>query len=206
MIRCLFTAVFGSRSPDSTNDLSVLLAQAAGRSKISEGGAHVLCVKCGYDLHGLPGDTRCPECGTPVLATAIQLARMLTEDVDGDPADHPSGQPFKFVRETLGYPIDAFLFVLDALRIAVEQNKKQPEPLPPVRADTLCEVVRRLAFKYFGSESEARAVFLDWNIRTSDDVGRIVWAMVRGGVMHAHPGDTPEQFNGLFNVEQWHAK
>jgi uncharacterized repeat protein (TIGR04138 family) len=206
MIRRMFTAVFGSRSPDSTNNLSMLLARAADQSQISGGGAHLLCVKCGYDLHGLPGDTRCPECGTPVLWTAMQLARMLTEDVDGDPADHPSRQPFNFVRETLGYPIDAFLFVLDALRIAVEQNQKQPRPSPPVRAAALCEVAQELAFKYFGSESEARAVFLDWNIRTSDDLGRIVWAMVRGGVMHAQPGDTPEQFNGLFDIEQWHSE
>lgn len=202
MLRRLFAAVFRSESPEPANNLSVLLAQAAGQSHLAAGGVHLLCAQCGYDLHGLPGDTRCPECGRPLLATAIQLARMLTEDVEGDPADHPSRLPFKFIRETLGYPIDAFVFVQDALRLAVDRNKEQAEPSPHVRADALCEMVRRLAVGYFGSE-EARAVFCDWNIRTSDDVGRIVWAMVRGGVMLAHPGDAPEQFHGLFSVEDW---
>jgi uncharacterized repeat protein (TIGR04138 family) len=206
MLRRLFNTSFLSRSSCPGNDLPVLLAQAVGRSQLSSDDAHLPCANCGYDLHGLSGDARCPECAHPVFSTTIQLARRLTENVEGDPADHPSRRPLKFVQETLGYPIDAFIFVLDAVQIAAEQNKKREQPSSTVTAEMLCDVVRRFAVKYFGMEREARAVFLDWNIRSSDDIGRIVWAMIRGGVLHADSGDALEQFAGLFDVEQWHAE
>ena len=128
---------------------------------------------------------------------------MRTEDVIGDPIDHPSRRPFKFIRETLGYPIDAFIFVQDVMRMVSMRAKTAPTPVRHVTATELCEAVRRFAIDYFGSEAEARAVFLDWNIRQSDDIGRIVQAMVRGGMLVAHSDDSPEQFDGLFDVEQW---
>lgn len=203
MLARLFDAVFKPKFDQSTNELAPLVKQAAAGQKLPAASAQRVCAECGYDLRGLPGDSRCPECGYPILVAAIQLARMLTEDVEGDPWDHPSRRPFKFVRETLDYPIDAFVFVLDCVRIATAQNKKPADPAPIVSAQLLCDVIRRFAIKHFDTQQEARAVFLEWNIHTSDDIGRIVAAMIRGGVLIAEPGDTIEQFTGLFNVEDW---
>jgi hypothetical protein len=45
----------------------------------------VLCEKCGYVLNGLPDDSRCPECGTPV-SESVGTARLPTPwDVSADP-------------------------------------------------------------------------------------------------------------------------
>ena len=57
---------------------------AAARNIIEERGhhavdAHVRCVSCGYNLHGMATDASCPECGT-AIQRSMQGNRLATTD------------------------------------------------------------------------------------------------------------------------------
>jgi uncharacterized repeat protein (TIGR04138 family) len=120
------------------------------------------------------------------------------------------------------YALDAYAFVLEALHSARLQKLKaqdrapnQPRPAPPrrgkgarpskarravpsghVTGQELCESLRRLALRQFGLMAEA--VLRHWGIRSTSDIGEIVYNMIATGDLEKTPQDSRADFDNVF--------
>lgn len=112
------------------------------------------------------------------------------------------------VARTTKYPTDAFEFVQRGLEYTVNRTHKKPpagklEQDPPSRHVTgqdLCEGLRLYAIAQYGLL--ARTVLRRWHVTTSQDFGRIVFAMVDAGLMHKTPDDSLDDFTDVFDFAQ----
>ena len=90
----------------------------------------------------------------------------------------------------------AYVFVLHALH-SVISSLEAPRH---VSGQELAEGVRRLALDRFGPL--ARTVLEHWGIHDTDDVGRVVFAMVEQGILIKQDGDQPEDFADVYDFEE----
>jgi uncharacterized repeat protein (TIGR04138 family) len=90
----------------------------------------------------------------------------------------------------------AYLFVLSALQSVV--NRLQPPR--HISGSELALGVRDLALERFGPL--ARTVLEHWGIHATDDVGRIVFALVECGVLVKQDEDRLEDFRDVFDFEE----
>ncbi|HEY8482981.1 MAG TPA: Minf_1886 family protein [Longimicrobiales bacterium] len=90
----------------------------------------------------------------------------------------------------------AYLFVLSALHYVLE---RLPEPRH-ISGRELAEGVRGLALERFGPM--ARTVLEYWGIRSTADLGDLVFALVDCGILIKQESDTPEDFEGVFDFEE----
>jgi uncharacterized repeat protein (TIGR04138 family) len=123
------------------------------------------------------------------------------------------------------YAIDAYAFILEALHHARTQKLKGkteergsdrlPEPGRATRSSTsqpnaqsasghvtgreLCETVRRLALRQFGSL--AATVFDHWGVRSTSDIGEIVYNLIAAGDLEKTPSDSRSDFDNVFDFE-----
>jgi len=115
-----------------------------------------------------------------------------------NPIEMPLWDAIDKIRETdLRYRREAYLFVVAALGVTVQA-------LPPERLNDserrhlsgreLVRGVAALARREFGRM--ASTVFREWGLLTNEDVGAIVFALVRGGQLSARSQDTMEDFRG----------
>src|SRR4051812_11459108 len=98
------------------------------------------------------------------------------------------------------YPREAFEFVRRGLSYTVERIHAQPlEPGASrhVSGRQLCEGLRDLALLQWGMV--ARAVLNKWNIRRSEDFGKIVFTLVEHGELSKTDDDNPQDFKGVFD-------
>ncbi|MEX0885008.1 MAG: Minf_1886 family protein [Phycisphaeraceae bacterium] len=102
------------------------------------------------------------------------------------------------------YPLDAFLFVQRGLDHTVrdahgELDVDQDHACEGrhVSGEQLCFGLRDFAVKEYGLL--ARTVLRRWHINTSEDFGRIVFAMVDAGLMHKTEDDTLADFVDIFD-------
>ncbi len=93
---------------------------------------------------------------------------------------HPNAA--KFVYEGLGYTI----------------NNPVEEPCH-VSGQDLCESLRKLAVKKWGRL--AMLVLNSWNVRTTRDLGEIVYLMIRHQWMSAQPTDSIDDFNEVYDFK-----
>ncbi|MEM6393378.1 MAG: Minf_1886 family protein [Planctomycetota bacterium] len=112
-----------------------------------------------------------------------------------------------------GYPVDAYHFVQRGLDYTVrsihgELDEDDLEPVAPVTDDPsehprhvtgkqLCQGLRSYAIQEYGLL--ARPVLGRWRVRSCEDFGRMVFAMVDHGLMHKTDHDTIEDFRGVFD-------
>ena len=174
------------------------------------GGQHLHCATCRYDLFGLPAQGDCPECGNSVFRSALVAARNLPDA--GDLHHAPASRvPFAFIREQLGYPIDAFLFVSDFTGIAWEgtilaslaSRQKVRHARAAEYGAGLREFrtgLRDFALNYFGDAPTATAALAAWGVRDSADFGRIVFHLVFAGAVKVSEEDSLADFNNLFTL------
>jgi uncharacterized repeat protein (TIGR04138 family) len=118
----------------------------------------------------------------------------------------PQPQP-KTLREISSasrYPVDAFHFIRRGLDYTVQRIHTDPEKLPEqqrhVSGTQLSEGLRDFAVDQYGLM--ARTVLRRWNINRTEDFGRIVFAMVDGGLMQATEHDSIRDFDAVFDFEQ----
>jgi uncharacterized repeat protein (TIGR04138 family) len=116
------------------------------------------------------------------------------------------------IAENNGYPVDAFLFVQRGLDFTVKRiHGEEPEravyeeteEVPQSRhisGQELCLGLRDFAKREYGLL--ARGVLARWRINHSEDFGRIVFAMVKGGLMHKTQEDTIADFIDVFHFEE----
>ncbi len=90
----------------------------------------------------------------------------------------------------------SYIFVLQALHWVI-QSLDEPRH---VSGPELAEGVRELALDRFGPM--ARTVLEHWGIHDTDDVGRVVFAMVEQGILIKQDGDQPEDFADVFDFEE----
>ena len=90
----------------------------------------------------------------------------------------------------------SYVFVLQALHWVI-QSLDAPRH---IAGRELAEGVRELALERFGPM--ARTVLEHWGIHDTDDVGRVVFAMVEQGILIKQDGDNPEDFADVFDFEE----
>jgi uncharacterized repeat protein (TIGR04138 family) len=90
----------------------------------------------------------------------------------------------------------AYLFVLAAL----EYQQQRMAERRHITGQELATACRDLALERFGVMS--RLVLEHWGIRTTADIGHIVFALVELGMLLSQPTDTHEAFQGVFDFDQ----
>ena len=128
----------------------------------------------------------------------------------------PTGQPqnFRSLQELVDeldlYPIEAFHFVQQGLAFTVERRfgltatcassrtpqREKEDANRHVSGQQLCEGLRTYALKQWGML--ARTVLRRWNITSTLDFGRIVFALIDAGFMQKTPDDTLDDFRNVF--------
>ncbi len=162
------------------------------------------CIKCRYNLRALGTDARCPECGQSVRRTwdaakrgmhanFLQTAKDIIRDWYVEAA------------EAVGVPVDGLFFVHDAIRFMPVNRRTGPDQGDAegrhMTAADVCTAVREYANVYFNNPNAARKALEQWHVRSSEEVGTIIFALVEWKFLKASPEDTPESFKGLFTFE-----
>lgn len=106
-------------------------------------------------------------------------------------------------REPPHYAYEAFEFVCEAVtftqdRLGRLEGGDEEETDRHVTGAELLRGVCDLAVATFGMM--APVVFRQWNVRATDDVGRIVFALIRAELLSKSDRDTPDDFHDLFDL------
>ncbi len=113
------------------------------------------------------------------------------------------------VAKRSGFPLHAFIFVQRGLDFTVRRlHGELPDDrvLDPsdtsrhVTGEQLCYGLRDFAREEYGLL--ARTVLRRWGIRTCEDFGKIVFAMVEAGLMHKTDRDSISDFIGVFDFNE----
>lgn len=94
------------------------------------------------------------------------------------------------------YDERAYLFVLAALEFCQQRLEERRH----ITGQELAEGCRDLALERFGVMS--RLVLDHWGIRSTADIGNIVFALVELGMLLSQPNDSREDFEDVFNFDQ----
>lgn len=117
------------------------------------------------------------------------------------------------IRRSAGlYPPQAFAFVQEGLRHTVERLSEARESAQDggaaqtaesgrhVSGQELCIGLREYAVSQYGLL--ARTVLERWNIRRTEDFGRIVFMLVEAGLLRKTDEDIIEDFSGVFDFDE----
>lgn len=94
------------------------------------------------------------------------------------------------------YDERAYLFVLAALEFCQQRLEERRH----ITGQELAEGCRDLALERFGVMS--RLVLEHWGIRSTEDIGHIVFALVDLGMLLSQPNDTIADFADVFDFDQ----
>ena len=94
-----------------------------------------------------------------------------------------------------GYHETAYLFILSALHYSIERLSEPRH----ITGRELAEGCRDLAIERWGLM--ARTVLGYWGIRSTRDLGAIVFALVECGVLVKQENDALDDFDGVFDFE-----
>lgn len=123
-----------------------------------------------------------------------------------------SAQPHPFVQlleRDSRYTLEAYQFIREALAYAQDElgmvkpaasDEEEPPPDAHLTGQQLCEAVRQLALEQFGLM--ARVVLNSWGIRSTGDVGEIVYNLIGIGMMKKSTSDRREDFEDVFDFEE----
>lgn len=127
---------------------------------------------------------------------------------------HPSHPLTALLKEDRRYPLEAYLFIFEALSYAQEALGMGAEsPSEPVADEAqqgpaterhvsgreLCEAIRRFALDQYGYM--AKTVLNNWGIHTTGDFGEIVFNLIRIGQMRKTPADARVDFENLYDFD-----
>ncbi len=101
----------------------------------------------------------------------------------------------RYRREAYFFLLEALDFTLDMLgRYDLEGEERHVGPREYL------EGIREYAVFKFGPL--AGLVLRKWGVRTTEDLGEIVFNMVDCGLLHSRPQDRKEDFRGIFDFEE----
>lgn len=102
------------------------------------------------------------------------------------------------------YPIEAIGFVQAGLAHTASLVHANRAAMTPedhhVSGQQLCLGLLDFALSRYGVA--APMVMERWNIRRTDDFGRIVYALIDAGLMNKNPSDRIEHFQGVFDFAE----
>ena len=90
----------------------------------------------------------------------------------------------------------AIKFVYEGLGYTAKNVASEPKH---VNGQTLCEGLRELALEKWGRL--AMLVLNTWGIKTTNDLGDIVYLMIRHEWMSAQPNDSVDDFNNVYDFK-----
>jgi uncharacterized repeat protein (TIGR04138 family) len=110
--------------------------------------------------------------------------------------------------QTMRYSEDAYVFVLDALELARSEREQSLKSIATpsesearailhVKGAELCDAARRLAHNRFGPLGGE--VLGRWGVRSTSDIGEIVYQLISLGVLEKTEDDRREDFDGVFD-------
>src|SRR5262245_42522031 len=109
------------------------------------------------------------------------------------------------VMSTAGpYPLEAFCFVREGLSYTAEKTHTNARELTDadrhISGQQLCLGLRDYAIERYGLL--APVVLEHWNVRRTDDFGRIVFAMIKEGLMSKTDDDTLDDFRAVYSFDE----
>jgi uncharacterized repeat protein (TIGR04138 family) len=107
--------------------------------------------------------------------------------------------------ETGEYPTDAFWFVQNGLEYAaalVHGPLSDTKQLGSrhITGQQLCTGLKAYAEACYGRL--ARSVLAKWNVHSTNDFGRIVFALINAGVLSKQPHDSLDDFRDVFDFRR----
>jgi len=117
-------------------------------------------------------------------------------------------QDFRSFADRAGpYPPQAYEFIRGGLAHTVKtihgdlaSQMQAEDETRHVNGQQLCLGLKDFAIKQYGLL--ARTVLLSWRVRTTEDFGKIVFAMIDAGMMRKNDQDTLEDFTGVFDFDE----
>ena len=99
------------------------------------------------------------------------------------------------------YQRDGYIFLRDALDFTTKQQKKiKGVSVRHVTGPELLDGVRRYALKEFGPM--VMTVFDNWGVRSSEDIGHMVFNLIGAGVFGKTEQDSIEDFKNVYDFEE----
>lgn len=121
----------------------------------------------------------------------------------------------KLLEEDRRYPLEAYIFVFEALHYAQNvlgmgsesvsepggspAEEEESGPQRHVSGQELCQAIRRFALEQYGYM--AKLVLGNWGLHCTGDFGEIVFNMIRVGRMRKTPHDRREDFDNVYDFE-----
>jgi uncharacterized repeat protein (TIGR04138 family) len=109
-------------------------------------------------------------------------------------------------REVPHFAYEAYEFVCEAVTFTMKRlgraknDKEEPTPDQHVSGAELLRGLCDLAIREFGMM--APVVFRRWGIRATDDVGQMVFNLIKVELLSKSDRDAPEDFHDLFDLQQ----
>jgi uncharacterized repeat protein (TIGR04138 family) len=98
------------------------------------------------------------------------------------------------------FSIDAYHFVQEGLNHTLKTLKRGGQHAHRhVSGQELLSGLREFALKEYGPMS--KAVLNEWGIRTTDDIGQIVFNLVNASVLGKNDTDSPSDFKNVFTFD-----
>ena len=101
----------------------------------------------------------------------------------------------KVMDENSQYKFEAYSFVMAALHDTVSKLEKTRH----VSGPELLEGIRCYAIEQYGALT--RVVLNYWGVMTTEDIGKIVFALVEVGVLRKQPNDKIEDFRDVYDFK-----
>ena len=123
---------------------------------------------------------------------------------------------FQLIKKDPRYPLEAYMFVREALRFASdvlemgtqtsgELNLDMDTPSASKRVERhmsgqeLCEAIRQFSLNQFGYMS--KVVLNEWGIFSTSDFGNIVYNMINAGLMRKSDNDRRSDFENVYDFD-----
>jgi len=107
----------------------------------------------------------------------------------------------RILAEDPRYHREVYAFIRDALDFTVKQQKKSKEGVSRhVTPGQLLDGIRVFALKEFGPM--VPTVFGYWNVRSCEDLGYIVFNMIRKEILGKNDSDTLDQFRDGYDFNE----
>ena len=102
--------------------------------------------------------------------------------------------------QDLRYSSDAYHFVQEGLNHTLKSLKRGGQHAHRhVSGQELLHGLREFALKEYGPMS--KAVLNEWGIKTTDDIGQIVFNLVNASVLGKNETDSPNDFKNVFTFD-----